>query len=488
MTAVAPVAPVHRAMVLAGLVVAAWCALGVPLRATYGARTTADEPQYLLTAISLGEDGDLDIGDERADERWRAFHEAGLPVQEAPLPDGRTVSPHDPLLPALLAVPVLLGGWVGAKLALAALAGALAAATVWVAAERFAVPVALAALAAVAYGVSAPLAFYGTQVYPEVASALAVTVAAGAAAGPLGRRGLVTVGAAVVALPWLAVKTVPVAAALAGVALWRLWRSGRGREAVGLAAALAACGVAFVVAHRLLYGGWTVYAAGDHFVGGEATVMGYDPDYAGRSSRLVGLMVDRGFGLAAWQPAWLLAVPALAALATARPRRWPVLALPLAAGWLTATFLALTMHGWWFPGRQVVAVLPLAVVAVAWWAARLAWGRAALAAAAVAGALTAAWYGAEVLAGRLRLIIDLDATTAPLVRAVRPLLPDYRSPSTATWVAHGAWIAVVAVLAVLGRRSVPPAVPPSSRRPRAGHRPRSRPRPTEEPCAVPSTY
>lgn len=474
-------------MVLTGLAVAAWCAIGVPLRATYGARTTADEPQYLLTAISLGEDGDLDIGDERADERWRAFHEAELPVQEEPLADGRRVSPHDPLLPALLAVPVLAGGWVAAKLAMAALAGALAAATVWLAAGRFAVPLPVAVLATLTFGLAAPLAFYGTQVYPELPSALAVTLAAGAVAGPLGRRGLVLLAAAVVALPWLAVKQVPVAAALAGAGLWRLWRSGRRGTAVALVVTLGVAGLGFVVAHRVLYGGWTVYAAGDHFVGGEATVMGFDPDYADRSVRLVGLLVDRGFGLAAWQPAWLLAVPALAAVATARPRSWGVLAVPLAAGWGTATFLALTMHGWWFPGRQVVAVLPLAVVAVAWWAARAPWGRVALAAGAVVGAVTAAWYAGEVLAGRLRLVIDVDTTTAPLVRLVRPLLPDYRDVSTATWARHGAWLVLLAAMAVAGHRTARPTRLDRPARTGGPGADPSTPIPApEEPCAVPS--
>ena len=33
-----------------------------------------------------------------------------------------------------------------------------------------------------------------------------------------------------------------------------------------------------------------------------------------------------------------------------------------------ATFVALTMQGWWFPGRQLVVVLPAAVLAIAWWA------------------------------------------------------------------------------------------------------------------------
>ena len=33
-----------------------------------------DEPQYVLTAISIGRDGSLDISDELAAEDHRAFH------------------------------------------------------------------------------------------------------------------------------------------------------------------------------------------------------------------------------------------------------------------------------------------------------------------------------------------------------------------------------------------------------------------------------
>jgi len=54
---------------------------GALVRATYGAQTTADEPQYLLTAISIAEDWSLDISDERYEGRYREFHEANLPVQ-----------------------------------------------------------------------------------------------------------------------------------------------------------------------------------------------------------------------------------------------------------------------------------------------------------------------------------------------------------------------------------------------------------------------
>ena len=49
---------------LVGLSVFVVAALAIQARSTYNAQVTADEPQYLLTAISIGEDFDLDISDE----------------------------------------------------------------------------------------------------------------------------------------------------------------------------------------------------------------------------------------------------------------------------------------------------------------------------------------------------------------------------------------------------------------------------------------
>ena len=140
---------------------------------------------------------------------------------------------------------------------------------------------------------------------------------------------------------------------------------------VAFAGALVVAAAAFAVAHLAWYGGITPYATGSHFAGGEFGVVGDTPDYLGRSVRLIGLLVDRDFGLAAWQPGFLLAIAAFVALARARPRGGLALALPLIAGWCNATFVALTMQGWWFPGRQVVVVLPCVVLAVAWWAAQV---------------------------------------------------------------------------------------------------------------------
>jgi hypothetical protein len=437
------------AATIVGVVVAAWAMIAIPARATYGTLTTADEPQYLLSALSLFEDGDLHIDDELAEARFVPFHELDLPVQTEVLDNGHQVSPHDPLLPAILAVPMGLGGWAAAKATLAALGGALAALLVWTAHRRFAVPLGVAAGTVLAFGVTAPLSAYATQVYPELPAALAVTLAIALLTGGRSRAALVGFGLAVTALPWLGVKYAPVAAALVAVALATLVDGRRLRAAASMVVLLGLAGVAYLGAHRLLYGGWTVYASGDHFTGGELTVMGTDPDYVGRSQRLGGLLLDRGFGLAAWMPAYLLAIPALAALARRRPPGWWTLVAPLAAGWATATWVALTMHGWWWPGRQVVVVVPCLVLAVAWWAGQTRAARVVVVVAGVYGALAWGWLVAEVLDRRRTLIFDFESTANPLYRAWRLLLPDYRHPDAGDWILQVAWFATLAAVAVL---------------------------------------
>ncbi len=465
----------HLSLALAvlAILVAALTAFGASARATYAARTTADEPHYLLTAISMAEDYDLDISDERASLRYLPFHELALPQQAIVRPDGSQVAPHDPLLPVLLAVPVALGGWLGAKLALAGLAGVLAAVIAWTAIHRFGVRPTIAFGVAPVAGLSPPLSMYATQVYPELPGALAVTVAVAALTGRPRAATVAITGVAITALPWLSVKYLGPAAALALVAAVRWWRqpspgqlaanptawvestaSARARRRLvgAFVAGLALMGVAYLVVHRAWYGGWTPYAAGDHFLGGELTVVGEDPNYVARSERLAGLLVDRDFGLAVWQPAWLLGVPALAALVRKRPSGAIALALPLAAGWLTATFVAFTMQGWWWPGRQTVVVLPLAVLAVAWWLDRHASARATVAAAALGalGVIAFAFLVVEGASDRLTWVIDFARTGDPFVRLLRPLLPNLRSAGAGTTLRQVAWTALLALLAVVG--------------------------------------
>lgn len=425
------------------------CALGVPVRATSRQQVSGDEPHYLLTAISLFEDASLDVSDEYTQERFLPFHNRDIRPQGVEWPDGRIVEPHDPLLPALLAVPVGVAGWAGAKLALAAMAGVLAGLLAWTLIRRFDVPARTAGLTVGIFATSVPLAPYGNQVYPESPAALAVTAAVAAITGPLATPGLLVAGASVVALPWLSVKYVPVAAVLAILCLWRLWRDERRRSAGLLAGALGAAGVMYVVAHLAWYGGLTVYAAGHFFDdhGGQLSVLGTAPDIIGRSTRLVGLLVDRHFGIAAWQPAWLVLLPSVGALLRGGRHRWSVL-LPLAVGWIGATFLAATMHGWWFPGRHAVVVLPLAVLAIGCWVGRSRWRLVATTALGAAGLVSYARVLRAGWAGSGNWIEGVPTATPPWMHV--PVMPDYVRLSMLQWALHAVWVLAAAAALVGG--------------------------------------
>lgn len=424
---------------------------GAGARATYGARTSADEPQYLMTALSIARDGDLNIANQRYAGDYRMFHEAALPVQTLLQPDGSRISPHGPLLPAYLALPMAAGGWPAAKAALAVLAGATAAVTAWTARNRFGISRPAATTGAVLMAATPPMAFYATQIYPETPAALLTVTAAAALCGSAGRRSQAAAAACVVALPWLAVKYVPLAAVLAGALLWRA----RGRPALlaGWGAVLAVMGAVYLAFNQAVYGGWTPYAAGDFFAAGELTALGYNPDFLGRSVRLLGLIIDRGFGLAAWQPAFLAIIPAAAAAFVGRfPGRGLLLGLG-AAGWLTASFVAQTMHGWWWPGRQVVAVIPILAILIMKWAdGRSRMMKRGLAAAAATGVVSYLWLVAETAGGARALIVDFTGTANPLYRAWSAVLPDYLYASAATWRWHALWLVVAAGLAWLGVR------------------------------------
>lgn len=439
---------------------------GLDARATYGARVTADEPQYLLTAISLGEDLSLDISDELREERFLPFHEIRLNQQTIDLDDeGRRVSPHDPLLPLLLALPMTIGGWVGAKLFLSACAAAVAALTLRLAVARLGAPLLPAAAIVVGFAASPPFSAYGVQVYPAMPAALLVLVGA-LAVTRTPRPPVVVVGlrvdvvavalfGAVVGLPWLSVKYVPVAAVLAAAGLWGQWRRQR-RPPTRTLAAYALAGLAYLALHRWWYGGWTVYATGDHFVNGEFLVVGYRPNYPGRTVRLIGLLVDREFGVAAWNPAFLAMPPALGWFARSRKPSRIVLLATIAAGYAVATWIAFTMHGWWWPGRQIVPVLPLAVAVVA---AAVGPRRRTVAAVlagcalGVASWLILAW---EASTDRLTLIVDFRDTVNPWYQLWRRVLPDHQRMDpidvalTAVWV-----VLIVASMVVAYRRSGP---------------------------------
>ncbi len=399
-------------------------AFGVNARSTRGAQTSSDEPQYLITALSLAEDGDLDISDELDAEAFRPFHEIKLNAQTYDLnEEGQRLSPHDPLLPLLSAPAMKLWGWQGVRSFLVLIGGLVAGITTWTALRRRLISTTSGVVAVAAIMMGAPVAAYSTQVFPEIMAALAVIVAVAAGTSPKLRWfHLILAGLAIVALPWLSVKYAPVAATITAVIAWRLWRDDRRRDLVISILALGLAGVVYLLVHQRIYGGWTVYATGDHFADyGEFTVVGRAPNMWGRSRRLIGLLADRQFGLIPWAPIWFFTPAALVwwirRHISSSTMKIVVIAT-ITVGWLMATFVAFTMHGWWSPGRQIVVITPLVALALAKLVDDRRWLTGPAIVLGLAGAINWIWLGIEASTGHRTIIVDFHETAAVPYRAI----------------------------------------------------------------------
>ncbi|MGH2351252.1 MAG: hypothetical protein ACRDJN_06520 [Chloroflexota bacterium] len=352
------------AALLLGLGFALFNQLGVPLRATHGARVNGDEPFYLLTTVSLLADGDLDLANDYALHRYRAFfdHPDDLWHQSSPTADGRVLSPHNAGTSLLVLPAYKLGGVDGAKRYLGALAGLIVTFAALLA-YRATGHASASLVAAALLGASAPLFVYATQVYPEAPAALLVTMCVWL----LLRRGGGWRSAVVIALllnglAWLGVKYAVVGGTLALLGRARL--SSTGRRLLLLLLVPSAAGFAWF--HLAVYGGLTPYAVNTLYAGSDTfQLVALHLELWNRVYRLAGLWIDGEFGLVRWAPCLLLVLPALLPIARrAGPVRWLVL-VPVAAQVLVAAFLSITMRGWWFPGRMLIVVLPLLVVPLA---------------------------------------------------------------------------------------------------------------------------
>lgn len=392
-----------------------------------------DEPHYLLAAASLVDDGDVDVRDELAGRAYEDFYPYAL-EPHGRVRDGRLIEPHGIGFAALIAPAFALAGATGVELFMAALT-ALAVALAYRLALRV-VPDPWALGAALAVGLSPPFLAYGTAVYPELAAGAALAGAALLALRLDARpaRGEAFCCFALLGLlPWLGAKFAPAGIVIGVVAARGLWRARRRTLAVG-AVELSLFSAALCVGlNEALYGGATPYAA--DVPGETATDASFPAGYLARAYRLVALFLDRDYGVLRWAPvlalafvgAWLLRRSRRERVARALPGVREVeltaslCAAALGAQLLVAAFLAPTMFGFWFPGRHLLAALPLAVPLVGWGLRRAPRVGTALA---VVGLAASAWLYLDVRVGGGGLAADRpDAPFGPLTAAL-PLFED----------------------------------------------------------------
>jgi hypothetical protein len=396
-----------------------------------------DEPHYLLTARSLLEDGNPDLVDEYRERDYEDFYPYELDPH-GQLTNGRLHEPHGVGFPVLILPAFALAGPTGVEVLMALLA-ALAVALGYLLAVRV-VPDPWALGAALLVGLSPPFVAYGSAVYPELAAGAALAGAALLALRLAERpTRLAGVGcfALLGALPWLGTKYAAGGLAVAAFAVVVLRRQRRNVLAV-ISAEVALMSVAFYVGvNSALYAGPTPYAA--DVPGETATDATFPFGFLERAYRVVALFVDREYGLLRWAPVFALALlgvwllwrvqrerlgVAIPAHAAAQRAAW-LCAAVAGAQLVVAAFLAPTMFGFWFPGRHLLAGLPLAIALVAWGLRRAPRAGAALGALGIAAS---AWVWIDVRTAGGGLVGPLpDAPWGPLVGAF-PLYDDSPLP------------------------------------------------------------
>ena len=63
------------------------------------------------------------------------------------------------------------------------------------------------------------------------------------------------------------------------------------------------------------------------------------------------------------------------------------------------------------------------------------------------GASVFAWFVVQGAFAHLTFVVTFDSISYPVINVWRMLLPDYRDGTAIDWALHGAWIAIVAVIA-----------------------------------------
>ena len=402
--------------------------------------------------------------DEYRELAYETWHPAAIDPA-GNLTRGRLNEPYAAGLPLIAAPAYALGGARAVELLVAVLA-AVAGGLGYLLALRL-VPDPWATLAALAGGLSPPAFVYATAVYPDAIAAAALAGAAlltvRAAAGRPGRRHVLALFALIGVLPWLGPRFVP-----AGVVVgWFAFRAVRRAHRKVLA--LIGAEVAFfslmlsIGFNEAVFGGPTPYSAADTVTGAETAA-----DYAERTYRLAALLVDREAGFLRWAPvfalafvgAWFLYRGGREHLARAIPglreeqEAARLCALAILAHLVAAAFLAPEVFGFEFPGRWLVAVVPLAIPLVASGMRHAPRAGAGLAALTIAATL---WLWFAVRFGDAGLAAARPPAPWGPLESLFPYFGDSAAPYAAT--AGGALVAALVVVRA-ERRLRGPVLPP----------------------------
>lgn len=326
---------------------------------------TGDEPFYVMTAISMLRDGDLN---EANNYEQRDFDEFYPP---APLPANwngwpafpRTLPPHPATtdlpglhtkhglgLAVLIAIPYEIAGRLGAVLFVVMCGSALAGQMYLLGRSTGVIPD-IAGVVAIGLAVVMPIAPYAVLIFPEIPAGLLLIYAIRRLAASTNAVWQWTcLGAAIGCLPWLHQRFAPTAVVLTGVFLVRAFRGRRVREAApGIALTAIAGGL------LLFYNLW-LYRSPMQNTQDHAGFSGL----SGTLNGVFGLLLDAQWGLFIVAPIYLIAMAAIPYWHRASPSL-ARLAMAALLPYLAVIAAYQVWWGEWGPAaRYLVPVAPLA--------------------------------------------------------------------------------------------------------------------------------
>lgn len=418
----------------------------IDIRATRGASITGDEPFYLLTTQSLIEDKNLDLRRQYELRSYESFfdHPDGLWTQSSAREDGKLLSPHNPGLSVFVIPGFGIGGLIGVQIQMMIIA-ALTFSLAYILIVKISGAFWISWLTTLAVAVTAPAFIYSTEIYPEVPAALFLIVSLLIIQRIDRSNTWQAIGLllCLTSMVWLGVKYAPLAGL---VAVWGCWRMDSPRRSVFLVSAILSATL-FIWFHLETFGGLTPYSVNLVYTGdGTINILGDHLDFKQRIYRPLGLFIDERFGIGRWAPILLLVLPTAPLLWKITGTSRLILAL-LLTQILIATFVVITMMGWWFPGRTIVTVLPLMTLPLVILLMRSPiWVRLALGVLGIYSLVITAFLAVSGHTREVVIAVDPFEMSSPIFQFIAPIVPDYRMWNAHTWIFTIMWLSIIGIL------------------------------------------
>lgn len=418
----------------------------IDIRATRGASITGDEPFYLLTTQSLIEDKNLDLRRQYELRSYESFfdHPDGLWTQSSAREDGKLLSPHNPGLSVFVIPGFGIGGLIGVQIQMMIIA-ALTFSLAYILIVKISGAFWISWLTTLAVAVTAPAFIYSTEIYPEVPAALFLIVSLLIIQRIDRSNTWQAIGLllCLTSMVWLGVKYAPLAGL---VAVWGCWRMDSPRRSVFLVSAILSATL-FTWFHLETFGGLTPYSVNLVYTGdGTINILGDHLDFKQRIYRPLGLFIDERFGIGRWAPILLLVLPTAPLLWKITGTSRLILAL-LLTQILIATFVVITMMGWWFPGRTIVTVLPLMTLPLVILLMRSPiWVRLALGVLGIYSLVITAFLAVSGHTREVVIAVDPFEMSSPIFQFIAPIVPDYRMWNAHTWIFTIMWLSIIGIL------------------------------------------